>query len=903
MTDDDLYISWEDLKRIYQRKKRKIAWAALAGGALFLGYFLFTPPTYQAMATFKQSSARGDPGFDLRKFTRTISGAASEGSTTPLMLSRAVLTKTVEELGLQAVVNQHGILAKKLYAFRDNCLAEIRHQPEKQKNFKFQQVHYKGEKARRLFLRFLTPETFELLDSHKNTVASGRLGEIVQFENAAFTLTQTPSSLKTGTFYPLTILPQRSVIEAVKRRITVKPLREDKNILAITFTDPDRLRSADFVNTLMRKYEEFLMEENKDVITAQLVYLNHRQDELNAKLDVDIQDHVAVLKKNLLENGYMGIEQEMESILLPLQTYQARHSEIEVEMAGLEKQLFQTDVAIAEPQIDLKLVQQFGQSLAEQIQQASLLLKKLEKDEALPAYSLIGETFASLLRDIEETRQSTSGKEEQMPIYNEKKLRLAAHLNTYIEHLHSRQKILQESATYIEKLESDFSGMSLIASRDLFQHYCRQLDDLHAQLKQVIFFRDHLHEPNFEISTLSNVLNDGVSQQLVQKSSELEGLLCDQINRSGREHQRLKETLSIQKRFLESHLTQTLDLGKIRIQLIKEKIGSLYEVMKNLLQKEKAVLENKIGTLKTSMQELPELWHQDKRLKFKSELTKGMMEGLTQIAESKNLARHLYQVESKPLDLALPAYAPHPPRLLLKGMAGAIGFAGLFYFFALIQAFVRGLPASLTTLRLMGAHTSTPFSPNPQAPFDELSDQDLEALRKITAFLLERKVKKSVVALLSQRGSDFCFNLAQLLALHHQKILILDCNFDRIVAPEDQPGLWQYLHQMIPDLPLRHEKNYDFLTAGGTTRHGIELLSSPSFAALLNRCKERYDFVFLLRQTDLDSQEALQVLQLSDLSVITTYEESQDALRPYLQWSRQKEKICATFAQYPTVLE
>ncbi len=186
---------------------------------------------------------------------------------------------------------------------------------------------------------------------------------------------------------------------------------------------------------------------------------------------------------------------------------------------------------------------------------------------------------------------------------------------------------------------------------------------------------------NFEISTLSNILNDSVTQQLVQKSSELSGQLCDLINRSGREHERLKEALAIQKRFLESHLSQTLELGKIRIQLIKEKISSLYDVMKDLLQKEKSVLENKIEELKVAMQELPELWHLDKRLKFKAELTKGMMEGLTHIAESKNLSRHLYQVESKPLDSALPPFAPQSPHLLIKCFGGAIVLAALFLCF------------------------------------------------------------------------------------------------------------------------------------------------------------------------------------------------------------------------------
>ena len=90
--------------------------------------------------------------------------------------------------------------------------------------------------------------------------------------------------------------------------------------------------------------------------------------------------------------------------------------------------------------------------------------------------------------------------------------------------------------------------MTLEASKGLFQQYCRQLDELHAQLKQVIFFRDHLNEPNFEISTLSNILNDSVTQQLVQKSSEISGQLCDLINRSGREHERLEKRRFLSKK-------------------------------------------------------------------------------------------------------------------------------------------------------------------------------------------------------------------------------------------------------------------------------------------------------------------------------------------------------------------
>lgn len=883
---DDIYISWDDLKRVYQKKKRKITCIALAGALVSFSYFFFKPPTFQASATFKQAASRAESGFDLKKLARTLSGSPSEASTTPLMLSRTVLAKTVEELGLQAVVEQRGFLTKKFLACRDNLLAEFHRDLPLQEEFQFKNVSYPGEKPRQFFLRFSSPDAFELLDPHHEKLSSGLLHQKVACEELTFILTQTPANLKIGTLYPLSILPRNSVIQEVKSRVSVKPLKEDKNILAISFRDAHRQKAAAFVNTLMKKYEEFLIEENKTVLGAQLKYLDQRQNELNTKLDADIKDHVAMLKKSLVDQGFMGVEQEMDSILEPLQIYRTRLNEIEVETAGLEQRLSQADSPVDS---SFKLAHQFGKNLAEQIENVSGFLQKMEKNEPLDSSAL-----AAFFKDRPEKHLQTD---------DQRKEELTAHLRMLMQHLSLRQKNLQESSAYLDKIESDFSGMTLEASRDLFQQYCRQLDDLQAQLKQVVFFRDHLHEPHFEISTLSNVLNDSVTQQLVQKSSELEGQLCDLINRSGREHDRLKETLTIQKRFLESHLSQTLELGKIRIQLLKEKIGSLYKVMKDLLQKEKAVLENKIADLKTKMQEVPELWHMDKRLKFKAELTKGMMEGLTQIAESKNLSRHLYQVESKPLDPALLSLSPEPPRLLLKSLAGALGLAALFYLYALIQAFLKGLPASLTTLSFMGAHTSGTFSRQRLVPFDELPDLDLETLRKMASFLVQRTEKKLVTAFLSPRGSDFCFQLAHLMALRQQKILIIDCNFDRIMGPDDVPGLWQVLHNTIAQLPLRHEAHYDYLPAGGMTRHGSELLSSDRFTELLAECRGRYDFIFLLRQTSLDSQEAKELLHMTDLAVMTTEEESQDTLKPYLQWSRQKENSCVTFAQYPMTIE
>jgi len=205
-------------------------------------------------------------------------------------------------------------------------------------------------------------------------------------QEIVFTLVKTPKNLKVGKLYTLSISPLRTAVAYVKERTRIKPLREDKNILMINFSGPDRERSAQFVNTLISKYEAFLVDENKSVIGSQLKYLDQRQNELNSKLDHDIQDHVKVLKQSLLNQGYLGIEEEIDSILSPLQTYQSRLNEIEIEMAGLEQQeqrISHPDLSIPIHHSPPKLVRQFGQNLAEQINEASFLLQKLEKDEPL----------------------------------------------------------------------------------------------------------------------------------------------------------------------------------------------------------------------------------------------------------------------------------------------------------------------------------------------------------------------------------------------------------------------------------------------------------------------------------------------------------------------------------------
>ncbi|HNA61933.1 MAG TPA: hypothetical protein PKW79_02530 [Rhabdochlamydiaceae bacterium] len=884
---NDIYLSFEDLKNLFRRKRRKIFRFSLTAFVISLLYLLFTPITYEASATFQQAAPR-DQGFDLRSFIRNFSGTAPESSTKSLMLSRTILGETAQQLGLQASLEENGFLSQKWDALIGHFAKSSKSRP-----CRFQNVVYQGKKPKRVSITFKTEELFEIAD--QGQIVTGLKGIPVLWDSVSLTLVDRSPSIRYGKPYTLIIHPKRSVIESIKSKLTIKPLREEKELLLIKFENGDPALAADLVNTLMEKYEEFLVSQNKTIVGAQLKYLDRRQQELSEKLDTDLSEHIVVMKKSLQEQGFMGVQQELESILEPLKTHKERLDEIEIELASFNNKAS----TVGNTQNSTKLMQTFHENLSTQIKETKAVIDALQEETPQRQYP----TFAALVGDVNSAKElwESSKKEDDRRQYEEKKNQLLAHLHDFLHQLHSRQQTLNSSSEFVNHLESDFLGMTLENARQLFQQYCTQLDQLHSVLKQVIFFRDHLHEPHFELSSLTNVLDDGVTQQLVQGATQLENKLFDSDNYTAREQDRIKASLATQKRFLESHLNQVMDLGKIRIQLIQEKIAALKKTVHELLAKEKIVLLAKIDELKHSLHMIPDLWHMEKRLDFKAQLTKGMMEGLTQLTESKNLSRHLYQVESKPLDSAIEPLTPLSSHSLLKASGVGIGTGLLYYFFVLIHAFVKGLPLSLTTLRFLGASTCGSFTE--QTDFDQLSENDLETLRSIVLFLLTGEKKGSVVALLGEQGAPYCFNLAQLLSLHEKKVAIIDCNLDRIVEPNEQRGLWHYLTTSITPINLYPVQSCDFLAAGGTTRHSVEWLASDRFKTLLEQCQQKYDFILLLRQAKLRSQDSLQMLSHAHQALICLSTESQNVIMPYLDWSRQKKSNGAIFAQYPLWIE
>ncbi len=225
----------------------------------------------------------------------------------------------------------------------------------------------------------------------------------------------------------------------------------------------------------------------------------------------------------------------------------------------------------------------------------------------------------------------------------------------------------------------------------LLLDYRRQLDGIQAEQQQLLFIRDQIQKPEFELSCLSEVLKDSVSQSMVARASEIALSLHDETNRTQKDLDRLRESLATQKTFICHHVKQTLALNQIKAKLTQEKIAQLQNTAVGLLKNEKKLVEEKLSDIRRRYKNLPEKWRLENQFKLQTELTKSVMQGITQLVESKYVDLHMHQIASKPLDQAYPPLEPRAPNLLLYALVSACLSAFCTYLFYLRKEYSHTL--------------------------------------------------------------------------------------------------------------------------------------------------------------------------------------------------------------------
>lgn len=489
----------------------------------------------------------------------------------------------------------------------------------------------------------------------------------------------------------------------------------------------------------------------------------------------------------------------------------------------------------------------------------------------------------------------------------EKKEDLLHYLNEHLHLLDVKENMLKDT---FFSLDSEFEGLDLESAKGLYENYNLQRDKTKLSINELLHLKEKLSNSSFELSSLGLVLTDPISLDIISKAGQLSLDIEDQKNRSDKDISRLKEELEVQKRFLTFHLQEMIELKNINLSLIEEKLTSLKKVIlfnlnqkisllnteakdfvilrtKNLEEEKKLLLE-KTKDLRENMVDLPFRWKVEKLLKIRTEMSLNIMKATSDLLESKTIQHHLEQIQSKPLDKAIPPTSAKKPKILFFFLLSFFVFYFLIFVFYFIKNAIRGFPVSLDALRAIGQHVCGVISKNINEK--GLRFSDLETLRNISSFL---DFPKNITALIGNGGPDYSSALADLISKKGKKTLLIHCDFTK-----EQTGFLQFFDRKIKNLPIEEEEGYDLLLSGGCSDFSTEILSSKDFTIMLNDLSSKYDDIILYTPSRLFLSEAKSFLKFVNKIIVTIKDETMEELKPYFIWNNKNDCRYLTFILY-----
>jgi tyrosine-protein kinase Etk/Wzc len=979
--DENFIISFADLKKILEREKKKIALSALLFACLSILYTLIEQPQYMFEATFREKGRAGGVAISLSQVFLGGGSGLSESEAASLMKSRKLLEKTASKLNLQATLSKIEPRFEYLENIKNNlivskALFDDRREPslpEKIVQLKPIRVSYKGEIPLGFHIKVLTENTLEINGAGLEKKIL-HLGEQVEGDNYSFSIISNAGFPKRAESYVLLLQPLSTVAQNMSNQLKIEPDKQDLSLLRLKYNHPDRHLGTEILNTHMSIFQDFLLEEQQNIMNKQIAYLEHRQKEMGDSLQEMMEDYACKLCNDLSSIGFSTSTKAMEFLSGTQNNLQQKLKEIELETKRLQKAqvegyaYYEGYHTHGDPSIINHLLSEIRQ-LKQQADGIDIWLRNA------PAHNSehVKESFHKQMNEMNEIRRTaTHAKElllaieegkhvntttplfadskflvqtwfeklmdaqkswEQSPL--EHKFQKAEDLSScktsflaYLSHLvhllEVHEKALEERLTHQQNTVNEFQGIDLTTAKELYINYTRDLNNIEAAAIQSRHIINQIQLPEFEISSLSTVLNDPICLEMISKASRTVLALTDQNNRSLKEQERLKEEIVVQKSFLTMHLNQSVQLSQLRIDMFNAKIRNLQSAILGLthqqisilekhlsdyivtrlkdLKQEREVIESHQRDLKLEMASLPSKWVSERLIDTQMENNKKMMEEITKLVESKNIAHNLEIIQSAPIDVAIAPLHPRSPRLLLFSVLGAImgTFFASTYFF--MSSLIKGVNVSEENLKLAGYHVSGTlskgFETNTQRPS---LDQDLNTLRKIIAHFAPSDDQSSLafhhcreLLLIQGKGPDFSESLATLISKRGLKVLIVPLNFDQPALSEG-PGLLQYIEGQVEAPTIKRKKFYDQIEAGGISRFSSELIGTLKFKNLMTKLAFGYDWIIATCHANPTTAEAETALKIFSNAVVTVSDEKLTELEIYHALGEKDTKKKITF--------
>jgi hypothetical protein len=879
------FITFSDLAQIIKKGKKRILISALIFSLIGMVYAITRPTLYEVEATFREKMR--DKAESSKSLSAVLLGSGLSSSPENMAISQMkslqFLEKIVCRLSLNGKIQRKGSSEGIFSRIKNNFLIqqalrdefpndEFLYEPRKPaEKFVLPELDQPlaminlsclRETPAALKVIFTSAKEFEVQDGNGSFLGKGELGRAFFKDSIGFTLIPVSDEDLSSEIFKITIFPSRSIAKKLRKELKIVSDTVDKTLIRLKYSHRDRRLAAELLNAIMSEYLNVLKDEQNGYAREQLNYLKNRKDEMGQELAQIMEVHATSLLTDLSNTGFLDSKEEIEFLAKFQQEY--------------KKQIDTLDLQIKR----LRSIQKSGRLIDQ---------NPISNDQT------IQETLVKI-RDYKQKSDS---------------LALALSQN--------EEKGLDQEIQNMEIKNLIASGINLEAATKLYEIYCKESNELEAEMQQHQYLAEQIKDPTFEISSLSAVLKDPVSQGLIAKASQLNLDRKDQYNRSTKEHERIANELAIEREFLAVHLQQTMQLIQLKKNLLKAKIQPIQGTMLELIDQQISLLENYLknhvqGRIKHFEEEkelirkhldelhqkstnIPKKWVSEQIIKQHVMHNKAILEEVTRMVESKNIIHNISLIQSAPMDFAIAPAIPKPPHIALFSLLGA--FLGLIGSFGLLlaQSLYRGLQATSEHLKILGQHVSGELSKRADKETAlPLPDHELETLRRLMTFL-----KGNRILLIEGKGPDYSANLAALLSKQGLKILYLPLMFDRPCKEEELPGILQAIERDGVKPKIQHTPDFDTISSGGISRFGAELVSSPRFQSLLNELKKEYDCILAATDASPSSAEAEGLLNSFDRVAVTVTGERLEELNPYMQFSQDpsRKKISFIFCELP----
>ena len=784
------------------------------------------------------------------------------------------------------------------------------------------QINYPGEVPIFLKIHFISNSTYEVY-YQKKKIGEGKLNTSFKNEDLSFTLYSNNDHLLESKNFTLRLDPMYLTLKKIIANLKIIADNDDSTLLKITYYNPDRHLASAFVNQLMATFQQYLKEDQQRITAEQITYLQAREEETSLKLKNLMESYGKKVSNDVYHLGFARAETALDFLTKQQLVLEEKTIAIDLALKRLVKaqESGETQDIANLLEWEEKSIQTTLNAIRE-LKQDSDSIELALRNSPIQNKEELKAAFIKQIYDLEEVRsyadetQSLVASLEQgtFPPPSEKlfsnphflakewydkllrsrktasfedsKTQYINYLTNLSRYLEVQEKTISERLAHQQGLQLDFQGINLQTAKELYHRFSTSLNQIESEIAERKFILMQIKEPGFEISSLSNILKDPISGRMIESASQIVLQLNDDRNRSDMEKERLRKDLAIKNKFLTLHLNQNLQLLALHESLLKEKIYSIQSTTLELIHQKISVLEKqlsdfvalKIESLQqekqllaqhrkiilSEMAKLPEKWVNETLVQQHLKINEKMVEEITKLVESKNIAKNLEIVQSAPLDLAHPSVQPRSPKLILFAVLGAFLGAFLMVSSVLAKTIYRGIPVSQKNLEIAKVHVAGTFTEG----YD-----NLEILRQLNGYFANSccLAKKSLL-ILKGHAPDYSKTLAQLLDKQGNKVVMISLDFNE-KSENDNLGLLSYLEGKISSPKITQINGLDTILSGGYSPYGYELAQNKLFDDLINNLKLRYDWVIVTCSINPDTGEAQGLIPHFDCIIVNVQDE------------------------------